>query len=222
MDRQLTTNRSKKGEKNMVQIRRQALAVCNQDPNTPPANLAFYTNIYVEPGTNIDSNSAMMTYHAVRDIDGDYLVMVLDELEAQGLNSLVSPITRGGSLLFHLSRGNRRKKDECASVFFRIYALTQAELTKLKNGMQADAAEVIHIYNNAPVKVKVRTAADTTVDSVEVNQTNFTVKIGGIDYQLIFDVVGIGYHLPDADNDKYRMVYYNNSVLAQRDIDLAQ
>lgn len=206
----------------MVQIRRQALAVCNQDPNTPPANIRFYTNVYVESGTIIDSNSAMMAYHAAKDIDSDCLITVLNELEAQGLSSLVSPITRGGSLLFHLSRGNRRKKNECASAFFRIYALTQAELTKLRNGMPAEAVEVIHIYNNAPVKVKVKTAENATVDRVEVNQTNFTVKIGGIDYQLIFDVVGIGYHLPDEDNDKYRMVYYNNNVLTQRDIDLAQ
>lgn len=206
----------------MVQIRRQALAVCNQDPNTPPANIRFYTNVYVESGTIIDSNSAMMAYHAAKDIDSDYLITVLNELEAQGLSSLVSPITRGGSLLFHLSRGNRRKKNECASAFFRIYALTQAELTKLRNGMSAEAVEVIHIYDNAPVKVKVKTAENTTVDRVEVNQTNFTVKIDGIDYQLIFDVVGIGYHLPDEDNDKYRMVYYNNNVLTQRDIDLAQ
>lgn len=206
----------------MVQIRRQALAVCNQDPNTPPANIRFYTNVYVESGTIIDSNSAMMAYHAAKDIDSDCLITVLNELEAQGLSSLVSPITRGGSLLFHLSRGNRRKKNECASAFFRIYALTQAELTKLRNGMPAEAVEVIHIYNNAPVKVKVKTAENATVDRVEVNQTNFTVKIDGIDYQLIFDVVGIGYHLPDEDNDKYRMVYYNNNVLTQRDIDLAQ
>ncbi|MDE6387014.1 MAG: hypothetical protein K2L82_04290 [Lachnospiraceae bacterium] len=206
----------------MVQIQLQALAMCNLDLNTPPTNLTFYQNIYVESGTRIDSNSAMMAYSVANDVDAEALKMVLNEMEAQGLNSLVSPIKRGGSYLFHISRGNRRKKRESASLFFRIYALTQAELTKLQNGQQAEAVEVIHIYTNTPMRAKVKVTEHSIIDGVAVDQSNFTIKIGDTDYQLIFDVVGIGYHLSDSDNNKYRMVYYNDNVLSQRDIDLAQ
>lgn len=207
----------------MVQIQRQAMAECSQPWKTPAANLKFYDNIYVESGTNIDSNSAMMGYYVAQEIGEDYLEQVLDQMEAQGLNDLSSPITRNGSLLFHLSRGNRRKRGESASVFFRIYALTQTELGKLQNGKQAEAVEVIHIYQNSPMKVKARILPATVVDRIEMNQDNFTIKIGEIDYQMIFDVVGIGYHLPNADEEnQYRMVYYNNIVLTHRDIDLSK
>lgn len=206
----------------MVQLQLQKLATCEQDLNTPPANLTFYQNIYVQSGTYIDSNSAMLAYGVVNDVDAGALKMVLNEMEAQGLNSLLSPIKRGGSCLFHISRGNRRKERESASLFFRIYALTQAELTKLQNGQQAEAVEVIHIYTNTPIKTKVKITEHNIIDGIEVDQSNFKIRIGGADYHLIFDVVGIGYHLSDRNNNKYRMVYYNDNVLSQRDIDLAQ
>lgn len=49
------------------------------------------------------------------------------------IHNLTSPITRNGYLLFHSSRGDSSSAYS-ASVFFRIYALTQSELNNLKGG----------------------------------------------------------------------------------------
>lgn len=206
----------------MAIISLSTLEKCNQALNTPPANIQYYQNIYVEPGTGMGRDSAKNAYWNGRNIDQDDLETVLRRMEDKEIQNLDSPITRNGSLLFHASRGDS-ESDDSASVFFRIYALTVTELNNLIGGAPASAVEIIYItYNAGIVRAKVRKLDGKEADGIEVNMDRFKITIGGTDYQLILDVVGIGHHMPDPENKKYRMVCYNNNVLHGRDIDLRQ
>ena len=208
----------------MARIKLSTLAVCDQDLNTPSANLAYYQNIYAESetGIGIDRNSAMEAYWGRNKVNQDDLKMVLQRMEDKEIHNLTSPITRSGSLLFHSSRGDS-DSDDSASVFFRIYALTAAEKNNLVGGGYASAAEIIYIsYNSGIVRVKVRKPDGSVSDGIVADLDKFKITIGGTDYFLVLDVVGIGYHLPARNQDKYRMFFYNNHVLTQQDIDLSQ
>ena len=55
-----------------------------------------------------------------------------------------------------------------------------------------------------------------------VNLDKFKITIGSTDYFLIWDVVGIGYHLSVKSQDKYKMVCYNQNVLSGTDINLGE
>lgn len=201
----------------MATILLNKLEKCNQALNTPPANIQYYQNIYVEPGTGIGRDSAKNAYWLNNEIDKDNLETVLGRMEDREIQNLDSPITRSGSLLFHKSEGLG------GSVFFRIYALTTAELNKFTMNVPASAVEIIYLaYNAGRVRARVRKLDGKEADGIEVNMDAFKITIGGVDYYLIMDVVGIGHHQTGSDNKRYKIVCYNNNVLHSPDIDLRQ
>ncbi len=206
----------------MAAIKLSTLQECDQALSTAAANLKYYNFIYVEAGTGMDRDSGMKAYWDNNYVGQDDLKKVLKGMEDKEIQNAEHPITSNNFLVFHQSRGDK-DDDYSASVFFRVFALTQPELTKLNGGLQASAVEIINInYNAGTVRVKVKKVDGSIEDRIVVNLDKFKITIGSTDYFLIWDVVGIGYHLSIKSQDKYKMVCYNQNVLSGTDINLGE
>lgn len=166
---------------------------------------SVYPNDMLHFSTALSNDIAQRAYNIRdRNFSNEDFVLQMRELYELGCHSIQPPSTFGDELVFHMSRGNKREGCS-ASIFFCIYAVSNRNFAAA-GPAPTDALRVV--YFNKQGKLMIRVEGDGR--QYEVNECDLSVTIRDKRYQLIYRIVGIGYH---QDNTTYQLLIRDAQVI---------